>query len=179
MFTTDEVIAAQKRNVDTLLGITQKSFENVEKVVMLNLQATKAAIEETRDALLSAKEPKDLFVAQADVFQPVAEKATAYSRELYEIASQANAELSKYAEESVVQARKQLLALIDSAVKNAPAGSESAASIFKTGVLAANEAFDSVQRLAKQASESVEVNVNALTAKAPKAGNGKGKRVAA
>lgn len=168
MFTADQFAATQKRNVETLLGLSQKAFESVEKVVALNLQTTKAALEEASGTVLSAKDPQALFSAQGDLLQPVADKATAYSRELFGIASQASTELSRYSEESVAQARKQMMAFIESATKNAPAGSETVVNMFKTSMITANEAFDGAQRLAKQATESVEANVNALAANAAK-----------
>lgn len=168
MFTAEQFAATQKRNIETLLSISQKAFEGVEKVVALNLQTAKAAIVEAGDVVVGAKDPQALFTAQGELLQPAAEKAAAYGRELYEITSQASAEFSRYTEESVAAARKQMLALIDSAVKNAPAGSENVVNMFKTSVIAANEAFDGAQRLVKQASESVEANVTALAAKAGK-----------
>jgi phasin family protein len=168
MFTAEQIAATQKRNVETLLSLSQKAFESVEKVVALNLQTTKAALEEAGDVVINAKDPQALFTAQGELLQPVADKATAYGRELYEITAQANAEFSRYTEESVAAARKQLLAFIDSAVKNAPAGSENAVNLFKTSVIAANEAFDGVQRIAKQATESVEANVTSLASKTGK-----------
>ena len=176
MYTPEQLIATQKRNVETFFGASQKAFESVEKVVALNLQANKDVLEETIHAVLSAKDPQSRFVPQADVLKPLADKATAYGREIYAIAAQANAELSQHAEDSAAQSRRQVLAFIDSAVKNAPAGSENAVNLLKTGVIAANEAFDSVQRLAKQASEAVEANVNAPAAKHVKASPAKGKR---
>jgi phasin family protein len=168
IFTPEQFAAAQKRQIETVLAISQKAFEGVEKVVALNLQATKAALEEAGDVVVNAKDPQALFTAQGELLQPAAEKAAAYGRELYEITSQSTAEFSRYTEESVAAARKQLLAFIDSAVKNAPAGSENVANLFKTSVIAANEAFDGAQRLAKQATESVEANVSALAANAGK-----------
>lgn len=169
MFTAEQMIAAQKHNVETLFGLGHKAFESVEKVIALNLQTTKTALEETSEAVLSVKEPQALFSAQGELLQPVADKATAYGRELYEITSAASAELSRYTEESVAAARKQMLAFIDTALKSAPAGSENAVTLFKNSVIAANEAFDGVQRMAKQATETVESNVSALAAKASKA----------
>jgi len=166
MFTSDQLIASQKESIDAFFGVGQMAFEGVERVVALNLQTTKAVLDEARDAVLGARDPKALLSAEA--FQPAAEKATAYGRSLYEIASQTSAEINKVAEDNVVHARKQMLAFIDSALKNAPSGSENVANLFKTGVLAANQAFDGVQRLAKQATESVEANVTALAAKTTK-----------
>ena len=169
MFTAEQIAATQKRNVETLLSLSQKAFESVEKVVALNLQTAKVALEEAGDVVINAKDPQALFTAQGELLQPAAEKASAYGRELYEITAQANAEFSRYTEESVAAARKQLFAFLDSAAKNAPAGSENAVNLIKTSLVAANEAFDGVQRLAKQASESVEANVTALATKAGKA----------
>jgi phasin family protein len=176
MFTPDQFAAVQQRNVEAFLTLSQKAFENVEKVVSLNLQTTKASLEDTREAVLGAKDPKAMFSAPTELFQPAVDKATAYSRELYEIATQANAELSKTAEESVVQARQQMLALIEGAMKNAPAGSENVVNLLKTGLLAANQAFDGVQNLAKKATETVEANVSTFAAKAAKAAPARAKR---
>ena len=39
-------LAAQKANVETLFGLTSKAFEGVEKLVELNLTASKAALTE-------------------------------------------------------------------------------------------------------------------------------------
>jgi phasin family protein len=168
IFTPEQFAAAQKRQIETMLAISHKAFEGVEKVVALNLQTTKAALEEAGDAVVNAKDPQALFTAPGELLQPAAEKAAAYGRELYEITTQANAEFSRYTEESVAAARKQLLAFIDNAVKTAPAGSENVVNLFKTSVIAANEAFDGAQRLAKQTAESVEANVSTLAAKAGK-----------
>jgi phasin family protein len=169
MFTPDQFATVQQRNVEAFLTLSQKAFENVEKVVALNLQTTKANFDDTREAVLGAKDPKALFSAPTELLQPAIEKATTYSRELYEIAAQANAEFSKATEASVVQARQQMLALIEGAMKNAPAGSENVVNLFKTGLLAANQAFDGVQNLAKKATETVEANVSTFAAKTMKA----------
>jgi len=46
MLTAEQIVAAQKSNLETLFGLTQKAFEGVEKLVELNIQATKAAMAE-------------------------------------------------------------------------------------------------------------------------------------
>ena len=53
-------------------------------------------------------------------------------------------------------------AVVDNAAKNAPAGSESAVAVMKSAVAAANNAFESVQKAVKQASEVAEANFNAV-----------------
>jgi len=55
---------------------------------------------------------------------------------------------------------------VDSASKNAPAGSETAVAVLKSAVAAANNAFESVQKAVKQASDVAEANFNAVSAQA-------------
>ncbi|MEO5658220.1 MAG: phasin family protein, partial [Polaromonas sp.] len=42
MLTAEQIMASHKANIETLFGLTQKAFEGVEKLVELNVQATKA-----------------------------------------------------------------------------------------------------------------------------------------
>ena len=49
MLTAEQVIAAQKANIQTLFGLTGKAFEGVEKLVELNLQVAKAALGEVAE----------------------------------------------------------------------------------------------------------------------------------
>ncbi len=55
-----------------------------------------------------------------------------------------------------------LRGLVDSAAKNAPAGSETAVAVMKSAVAAANNAFESVQKAVKQASDVAEANFQAV-----------------
>jgi hypothetical protein len=48
--------------------------------------------------------------------------------------------------------------LVDGASKNAPAGSETAVAVMKSAVAAANNAFESVQKAVKQATDMAEAN---------------------
>jgi phasin family protein len=184
MLTAEQVLAAQKSNVQILFGLTGKAFEGVEKLVELNLQVARAALGEAGDtatAALSVKDAQELMALQAGLLQPSAEKAAAYSRHVYEIAAATNAEVAKVAEAQMADAQKKFLGLVDSASKNAPAGSENAVALMRSAVAAANNAFDSVQKAAKQAADVAEANFQAMTATAVKAtsqATPKGKRAA-
>jgi len=182
-FTAEQLVAAHKANLDTLFGLTQKTFEGVEKLVELNLQVAKTTLTEageTVQAAASVKDAQELLALQASLLQPAAEKAAAYSRHLYDILAGTNAEVAKVAELTLADTQKKTLALVDNAVKNAPAGSESAVALVKSAVAAANNAFESVQKAAKQATEVAEANFTAMTNTAVKATQtaGKAKRAA-
>ena len=172
MLTPEQLVASQKANMETLYGLTTKAFEGVEKLVELNLQATKAALAESQahaNAMLSVKDAQELIALQAGLFQPLAEKAAAYSRHLYDIASGTGAEFSKAFESKVAEGQAQFASLVDNAAKNAPAGSETAVAMMKSAVAAANNAFESVQKAVKQASDMAEANFNAVATSATNA----------
>ncbi len=171
MLTAEQIAAAHKANIETMFGLTQKAFAGIEKLVELNLQATKAAMAETANnaqAMLSAKDAQELLTLQASLMQPLADKAMAYSRHLYDIASGTSAEFSKAAEEQGTDAQKKFMAAIDNAASNAPAGSETAVGMMKSAVSAANNAMESVQKAVKQASDMAETNFNTVTTQAAK-----------
>jgi phasin family protein len=171
-FTTEQFVAAQKASVETLFGLTHKAFEGVEKLVELNLQVARASLTEaaeTAQASLSIKDAQELLALQASLLQPAAEKAAAYSRHLYDILAGTNAEVTKATEATLADGQKKMLALVDSAVKNAPAGTESAVALVKSAVAAANNAYESAHKAAKQATEVAEANFQAMTSTAVKA----------
>ncbi len=163
MLTAEQIMASHKANIETLFGLTHKAFEGVEKLVELNVQATKAALAETANhaqAVMGVKDAQELIALQAGMLQPLAEKTAAYSRHLYDIASSASADLGKTLEVQTADAQKKVMGLVDSATKNAPAGSETAVAVMKSAVVAANNAFESMQKAVKQASDMAETNFN-------------------
>jgi phasin family protein len=165
MLTVEQVLASQKANVETLLGLTSKAFEGVEKIVELNLTASKAALAESGEhakALLSVKDAQELLALQSGLLQPLAEKTAAYSRHLYEIATGATGEFTKAFESQAAEAQQKFAGLVDSAAKNAPAGSETAVAVLKSTVAAATNALESVQKAVKQATDVAEANFNAV-----------------
>ena len=172
MLTAEQLLAAQKANVETLFGLTQKAFEGVEKLVELNVQVAKASLDEAAEhaqAVLSVKDAQELLALQAGLLQPSAEKAAAYSRHVYDIAAATNAEVGKVAEAQLAEAQRKFMAVVDTAVKNAPAGTENAVALVKSAVAAANNAFESVHKAAKQAADVAEANFQAVTNTAVKA----------
>jgi phasin family protein len=165
--TVEQIVASHKANLETLFGLTTKAFESVEKLVELNLTASKAALSEVAEhsqSVLGAKDIQELLALQSGKFQPLAEKTAAYSRHLYDIASGTGAEFSKAMEDQAADAQKKFVGLVDAAAKNAPAGSESLVAVLKSSVSAANNALESVQKAVKQASEAAEANFNAVAA---------------
>jgi phasin family protein len=165
MLTAEQMMAAHKANLETLFGLTQKAFEGVEKLMELNMQATKAALSDSASnaqALLSVKDAQELLSLQAALMQPLAEKAAAYSRQIYDIATSTGSEFAKAAEAQSAEAQQKFMAVVDNVAKNAPAGSEAAVAMMKNTVAAATSAMENVQKAVKQASDIAESNFQTM-----------------
>jgi phasin family protein len=189
MFATPAQLAElQKGQLDALYALSHAVFEATEKFVDLNLAATKALMDESAEktqALLGVKDVQELLSLAGGLAQPSIEKVVSYSRNVYSIASNASAEFSKIVEAQIADGNKKVAELIEFAAKNAPAGSEPAVSMFKSAVAAANTAYDTFAKAAKQAVDVAESNFAAATQatiKAAAAANdavkGKGKKAA-
>lgn len=168
-FTPEQITAAHKANLETLFGLTTKAFEGMEKIVELNVAASRAALAEAANhsqAMLNVKDAQGLLALQSSFFQPLAEKTAAYNRHLYNIATSTSSEVSKTLESKGSELQQNFNTLMESTAKNAPAGSETAVAAMKTAVSAASNAFESVQKAVKQASDMAEANMKAMSATA-------------
>jgi len=162
--TVEQMMAANKTAVADAQALAATAFAGFEKMVALNMAATKSALFDTSDftSAFSAKNPTDALAAQASLVKPMAEKAIAYGREVYAIAAGTGAELSLAAEGKFAEAQKTLSASMEEMAKNAPAGTESMVAVVKQAVAASQNALDSAKASAKKAVEAAEKQVNAV-----------------
>jgi phasin family protein len=167
MYTTPEQIAAaNKAGVEALIGLAHTQFAAIERLSALNFNVAKSVFEDNVNyakTLLGAKDPQEFLSLSASVGQPSLDKAISYSRSVYEIATQAQAEFGKFAESQTGELNKNFVGYLDKVSKNAPAGSDVAVAAVKSALAAANSAYDSLTRVAKQASEIAETNFAAAT----------------
>jgi phasin family protein len=171
-FSNDQFIATQKSSVEALTGLTQTAFASFEKLVELNMAASKAVLSESMSnlqALTSAKDAQSLLALQSGMIKPLTEKAASYSRHLYDIVSAAGADFSKAFESSTAESQKNVTALLENSLKNAPAGSEAAVAVIKSAITAGNTAVETAQKSAKQAAQLVESNINSISSASQKA----------
>lgn len=98
MLTVEQIMATHKANVETLFDLTAKAFEGVEKLVELNVTASKAALSEVANhtqSVLNVKDAQELMALQSSLIQPLTEKTAAFTRHLYDIAAGTGAEFGK------------------------------------------------------------------------------------
>jgi phasin family protein len=168
-FNADQFVDAQKANLQAAAGLTQSAFAGFERMVELNMAAGKAAVSESFtnvQGLLTAKTPQDMLAAQAAMVQPAFEKSVSYGRHLYEIASSAGAEFTQAVEEKMAESQTAVKNLVETNLKNAPAGSDAAVAAIKTAFEASQTVADTLKKVAKQAADTVEANFKAASAQA-------------
>src|SRR5260370_36863615 len=164
--TPEQIQAANKANVEPFLPVANAQFAALEKLATLTAPAVRTAFEDSianTRALLGAKDVQEFVGLQSAFTQPAIEKAIAFSKSVYEVATDANAELSKVAERRVAEWNENFVSLLDKVSKNAPAGSDVAVAAVKSMLAAANSAYDNFTKVAKQATEIAEANVAAAT----------------
>jgi phasin family protein len=173
MYTTPEQLAgANKANVETLLTIANTAFASAERLAALNLNTARILLEDSVNnakTLLAAKDVQELVSMQTALAQPAFEKAIAYSRSIYEIATQTQDEFSKIFDSQYVELNKNVSSALDKAAKSAPAGSDVAVAAVKSAIAAANSAYETMNKAAKQVAEMAEANVAAATSATVKA----------
>ena len=172
MYVTPEKFAVtQKAGIDAALGFANAQFVAFEKFASLNLALAKTSAEEFAGhvkALADAKDPQDMVKLNTEFAQPAVEKSVAYGKQVYDIAAQTQATVTKLAESHTAEVNKAFTTLIDSIAKSAPTGSDPFVNAMKTTLAAVNNAYDSVSKAAKQAADVVEVNFAQATSAKPR-----------
>ena len=172
MMNVEQITASHKANLDNLFALSTKAFAGVEKMVELNLTASRATLAESAahaHAVMGVKDAQEFIALQTSFLQPLAEKSVAYTRHIYDIAQGAGAEFTKGLEGKATEGQTAVQTYIESALKNAPAGSEQAVAFFKQAVTASNTAVESVQKAVKQAADLAESQIQTATETAVKA----------
>ncbi len=164
--TPEQITAANKTGVEALISLVNTQFAAIERLSALNFSVAKSAFEGSvsfTKSLFGAKDAQEFAGLSATAAQPAIEKATAYSRSVYEIMTQTNAEMKKFAEVQAGEFNKNIVGYLDQVSKNAPAGSDVVIAAFKSALAATNSAYDRMSDATKQASEIVESKFNAAT----------------
>jgi len=92
---------------------------------------------------------QELMALRTRMAENVLENIMGYSRSLYEVASEAQSELSKLAEERMSSFQKAVTETVDQAARSAPAGSDVAVAAIKSQMAATTAAFDSFTKASR------------------------------
>lgn len=163
--TPEQLIAFNKANLETALRFAGVALNGAERLIELQMKTAKSALAEgiqSARALSSVRDFDQLAALKDTVAQPSFEKATAYAKEVYDVANETQADLSRLVEEQVSEFNKQVISALDQMVKTAPAGSEVGIAAMKQTLAAVNSGFDNLTKVAKQFGEATQNNIEVV-----------------
>jgi phasin family protein len=176
--TPEQLLALNKANLEVAARFAGVALQGAERLLDLQLKAAKSAFAdsiESAKALAAVKDMQEFAALKDNVAQPSIERATAYAKSVYDVATATQAEFGKLIEEQFSEFNKQVVTALDKLVKTAPAGSEVGIAAIKSSIAAVNSAYDNLSKVAKQFTDATHTNLEAV-AKQAMASAKKGKK---
>jgi phasin family protein len=159
---TDQFATFQKSSVDAALKYSRISVDTAERLMKLQLEASKNAMSDVArnvKSMVDVKEPQQLWSLRAPLAEEGVEKAMSYARALYEVSSTARSQISELVEESWKDIRSGVATRIDLLAQSAPSGAEVAIAAIKTTVATTTAAIDALSSAVKQAAQFTDSGV--------------------
>ena len=148
--------------------LSKLSLDSAERLLALQIGFAKSALgDATRNAKTSAgtQDVQQLLALRTKAAEEAMAQWMEYSRGLYEIASEAQSELSKLAEERLANLQGAITEAVDQAAKSAPAGSDVAVAAMKSSLAAVTSAFDAFNKAARNAASFADAGTKAASGK--------------
>lgn len=170
MYQANEQFAAlNKYNLETAARFASVAFGGVERLLEIQLTATKAALADGVDSAKTLATIKDLqqFADVKDtVAQPAFEKAADYVKSVYDVTTETQAEFGKLIEQQFAAFNKQVVIALDKFAETAPAGSEVGISALKSALVTGNAAYENISKAAKQFNDTAKTNLETAAKRA-------------
>jgi phasin family protein len=178
--TPEQLIALNKANLDVAMRFAGVAIEGAERMLDLQLKAAKSAFADGiqgAKAIAAVKDIREFAMLKDTLAQPSMEKASAYAKSVYDVATATQAEFGKLVEAQVSDFNKEVVTVLDKMVKNAPAGSEVGVAAVKSAIAAVNASYDNLSKVAKQFAQATQSNMETVAKQTVAAGK-KGKKAA-
>ncbi len=153
--------------VDAASRLTRIQMDSAERVIALQLDYAKTALEQATAAarsLAGARDVQEVLNLRTRAAETALEKLMGYSRGLYEVASEAQSEFSKLAEERMTSFQKAVVESVDQAAHAVPPGGDVALQAVKSTLAATTAAFDTFNKAARHAASLADAGVKAAAA---------------
>lgn len=152
--------------VDAATRLSKVSIDSAERIFALQLAFAKAALADatkTAKVAASTQDPQQLLALRTQSAEAAMTQMIELSRSLYEVASEAQAEFTKLAEDRLSALQRGVTESVDQATKSAPAGSDVAVAALKSSMAAATAAFDTFTKAARHAASFTDAGVKAAS----------------
>ena len=152
--------------IDALASLANIALDGYERLLTLNLQATRAVLGEAlayREALAASRGMREALSLNATFYRPLLDEALSYWRRMNEISSHTQEQFASVSEVQRGEFDKSFVALIDSFADSSPRGANLAKSTAKSAIAAADSALAAAQTVAEPLLQATEASAAALT----------------
>ncbi len=117
---TEQLAEINKAGYDNAVKLAELSLEKAERLTKLNWQAAKVALEQgvySANAVAGIKDVQEFVTVRAKITEAGVQNALGYSRGVYQIASEAQADFSALAEQAWAAYTKGVAAWVEKAAR--------------------------------------------------------------
>ncbi|MDR2625676.1 MAG: phasin family protein [Zoogloeaceae bacterium] len=162
----EQLSAAQKISADALLPLIRSTCNGAERLTAINVAAARDFLSDvvtSAQQLLAIRDASEFTRANVSLFQPLLEKSMNYVRDVYEVATAFQKDVTAIAEGQYEQISRNAAATLVDKTSDAP-GSDVVAATVKTLLDASSRFFDRINDFSQQANAITEANFKALSA---------------
>jgi phasin family protein len=162
--TPEQFSAQQQATFAIALNTVHILVGAAERLLRLNLATVRQTVGDSAKTARAMIEAKDLQDVNAAAMQgPSLDALLNYSKSLYEIAADTQADLHKLVQARLDELNREFVAQLRQVSKTAPAGSEAVVAMLENSVAAANSAYDTLSKAARQANAGNDTHVASAT----------------
>ena len=150
--------------VESATRAAKISMDSAERTLNVQIEYAKGALKQATlnaRAVSQVKDVQELLAVRTRIAENALENLMGYSRSLYEIASEAQGEYTRLAEERMARFQRAVTEGVEQAAKSAPAGSDVAVAAVKSQLAATTAAFDTFTKAAKSFASYADAGVTA------------------
>jgi phasin family protein len=158
----EQLTAAQQANAEIMTALLRTAFNGVERLTALNMAASREFFNNTvagTQQLLAAKDANEAAKLNSELAKPNMEKLVDYSRNVYELVSEMQKEITSVMEAQYSTFSKTANNAVAKAKSSAPVGGDFFAATMQSMLDASSKAFDRMTAMAKQMSDLAETNI--------------------
>jgi phasin family protein len=160
-----DLLALNRANVETTLSLAAAVLKGAERLATLQISAAKELLADNAKIarnLMSVKDAGEL-ISMKPVAEPLLERALSYSRSVYEVTTETQAEITRLLEARLKEIGETVNEAVTQAAKNAPVGSDVAVAAVRSAMAAASSAYENMQKITGQVKQLTEANVAAAS----------------
>jgi phasin family protein len=152
--------------VESAARATRISMDSAERAFAVQLEYAKGAVKQATlnvRAVTQAKDVQELLALRTRIAENTVENLMGYSRSLYEVASEAQGEFARLAEERMARFQQAVAETVDQAARSVPGGNDVAVAAIKSQLAASTAAFDTFTKAARNLASYADAGVNAAS----------------